>query len=551
MRLLRSRHAPSVVMGLGAFAAFVVILYLGRDLTTFLYDEWNWVLNRRGWDVDTFLRPHNEHLSAAPVLVFKLLFKTIGAAPYWPYRVVVALLTVGLGVLVYVYAIPRLGREGALVPGLLTVLVGAGGQDIIWPFQIGFGLSVLGGIGLLLCLDRGTPKAERWASASVLLGLASSGIGIAVLAAAIVDVLLHPHRRARAMRILAVPVVLYGIWYVNYNVAQFRRDNLLLAPQYVIDSLGGAVGALVGLSAGYYSALAIGFVGLVVWGWLRAERPPLRLVTALTLPLAFWLLTAVGRAQDMQPTTSRYLLPGAVFVALVACEALRGVRLSTRAVAPALALLAFAGASHVIALRVEAKGQFDGFTSHLRAELAALSLAHEAGPIDPRYQPDPVRAPDIVAAPYFAAVSELGDPTPDPSATIDGSFSAPRESADAVYVLARRVHVQPVTRPAPGGPTPTVVGGNARPSGSSCVVVAGHRYANLLLPVDGLAVRSAGAQLQTGIGLRRWGAAFYAIKALRPHAWGEIVISRDRDRTPFEVQIQGPAEIRVCGLPAG
>jgi hypothetical protein len=147
-------------MAIAAAIAFVVIMYLGRHLTTFLYDEWNIFINRRAWDADTLLRPHNEHLVALPVLIFKLLFATVGAAPYWIYRVVIALLTIGLGVLVYAYATPRIGRRAALVPGLLTVLIGAGGQDIIWPFQIALGLSVLGAIGLLLALDRGTAKAE-------------------------------------------------------------------------------------------------------------------------------------------------------------------------------------------------------------------------------------------------------------------------------------------------------------------------------------------------------------------------------------------------------
>ena len=36
---------------------------------------------------------------------------TVGAAPYWVYRVVIALLVVALGVLVYLYATPRLGRR--------------------------------------------------------------------------------------------------------------------------------------------------------------------------------------------------------------------------------------------------------------------------------------------------------------------------------------------------------------------------------------------------------------------------------------------------------
>ena len=66
-RPLHERISPALVMAIAAALAFVVILYLGRHLTTFLYDEWNIFINRREWDADTLLRPHNEHLVAAPV----------------------------------------------------------------------------------------------------------------------------------------------------------------------------------------------------------------------------------------------------------------------------------------------------------------------------------------------------------------------------------------------------------------------------------------------------------------------------------------------------
>src|SRR5436305_3106217 len=45
------------------FAAAVVLLYAGRHLT-FFYDEWDYVLGRRGSSVAAYLDPHNGHLSA-------------------------------------------------------------------------------------------------------------------------------------------------------------------------------------------------------------------------------------------------------------------------------------------------------------------------------------------------------------------------------------------------------------------------------------------------------------------------------------------------------
>ena len=158
------------------------------------------------------------------------------------------------------------------------------------------------------------------------------------------------------MRLLAIPAVLYGLWYLSYDVANFRRDNLLVSAQYFVDAIGGGVGALLGLSAGYHAVLALALVVLIGWGWMRPGPPRPRLLTVVTLPVAFGLLTGIGRAQDMQPTTSRYLLPSAIFGALVACEALRGTRFPPRAAPLALALVAFASWTHVSALRTEATG---------------------------------------------------------------------------------------------------------------------------------------------------------------------------------------------------
>ena len=81
--------ASALVLAVFAFLVVVafVLLYRKGLGTTFYYDEWNFVMNRREWDVETFLRAHNEHLSLLPVLIFKLLFVTVGLDSYGVYRV--------------------------------------------------------------------------------------------------------------------------------------------------------------------------------------------------------------------------------------------------------------------------------------------------------------------------------------------------------------------------------------------------------------------------------------------------------------------------------
>ena len=536
--------SPDVVMGVSAAAAFALILYLGRNLTTFFYDEWSIFVDRQRWDVDTFLVPYNEHFSAVPIAIFKALYETVGAAPYWPYRLVLALSVIGCAVLVYRFAIPRVGKTAALVPGLLTLIIGS--DDLTWPWQLGFTLPVLAGVALLLCFDRGTARAEWAGGALVLLALASSGVGLAVLATAAVSVLAQPDRLRRGLRLLAVPVVLYGAWDLGYQTAEFQRENLLAAPQYAADAAGAAVGALVGLSAPYWPALALGLAALVAWGWLRSERRG-QYLTIVSLPCALWLVLALGRAHDHMPAQARYLLPGAVFVAVVACEALRDIPFSRRAGDLVAAVVVFAGWNHVTALRDVAHAQF-GHTSVVRAQLAAMSLARQAGPIAPGFQPNAFSAPFVVAGPYFAVVDRVGDPIADPVATIADSFHLPRDAADVAYFSSLAAGVRPVAaRPPSGSVPPRAMGGSSRLASPACLIVAAGRTAVVRLAAGGLALRASRSGV-TRIGVRRWGSPFVPVSGTRADGWGVLAVRRDRDPTPVAVSIGGDGDVRACTI---
>src|SRR6186997_1258495 len=65
--------------------AGALFLYETRATATW-FDEWEWVLGRRGDDVGTFLRPHNGHLSLVPIAIYRVLFATAGLEHYGPYR---------------------------------------------------------------------------------------------------------------------------------------------------------------------------------------------------------------------------------------------------------------------------------------------------------------------------------------------------------------------------------------------------------------------------------------------------------------------------------
>ena len=128
--------------------------------------------------------PHNEHLSLVPVLVYKLLFSTVGTDSYVPYRVAGLLLHCGVAALLFAYARRRVGELLALGAAAIVLFLGTAWPDVLWPFQIGFLGSLAAGIGALLALDReDTPRrrdrrgAARRRAGVVLARAAAAGGG--------------------------------------------------------------------------------------------------------------------------------------------------------------------------------------------------------------------------------------------------------------------------------------------------------------------------------------------------------------------------------------
>ena len=207
------RRGPSeatIAVVLLLLAVGLLLMYAGRYLT-FFYDEWTFIFLRRGGGIDSYLNGHNGHLSLFPVVVYKLLFATVGLRHYWPYRLVGTALHLVCAWLLYVLARRRMGPVAALVPTLLLPLLGTAYQDILWPFQIGYLGSIAGGLGALALLDRpplGRPNPARDGGAAALLvgSVVSSGVGLAFAVAC--GVLLIAQRQP--WRRLWIPVAAPG-----------------------------------------------------------------------------------------------------------------------------------------------------------------------------------------------------------------------------------------------------------------------------------------------------------------------------------------------------
>ena len=212
-----SRSRAWIVWLALALATVVGLLVLGRHLT-FWQDEWAFI----GADpsrLADFLEPHNEHWSTVPLILYRGVLAVVGLHSYLPYLAVLALLHVAAAGGAFVLLMRRLPGWAALLAVLPLLVLGSGFEDILWAFQIGFVASVAAGTWGLVVLETDQRRGTAVAGVALLIvGLASSGMGIFFVVAAAVRLFVDPSFRRRSVWIV-VPGVVFGAWYLAYGRA--------------------------------------------------------------------------------------------------------------------------------------------------------------------------------------------------------------------------------------------------------------------------------------------------------------------------------------------
>lgn len=415
--------------------ASVVVLVAGQHLT-FFYDEWNFILLRRGGSLATYLDPHNGHLSLFPVAIYKLLFELVGLRRYWPYRAVLVALDIASSVLLYALAARRIGRWLAIAPALLLALIGSANQDLLWPFQIGFLGSVAGGLGALLVIEAraATRTSDALATALVIYSLGSSSVGLAFVVAVAVGLLARGEWR-RGVKIIGIPVVLYVIWYAGWETSQ-ETSSLTGVPLYMVKAAAAGFAGIAGAAVDLGPELAIpGALAIAALAWWRDRKVTPLLLAALAGALMFWGLAAIVRGANPEPEANRYVYISAVFILLAAIDSIGPRRIGAPVAALLCALVATAVALNVRQLHAAERG-LTGIDNSVRASLSASEIA--APVISPSFVMSPGQAPQITAGPYLAAIKALGSPAPSVR-QLERSGGSMRSTADSVLVLAERI----------------------------------------------------------------------------------------------------------------
>ncbi len=520
-----------------------LILYFERRIT-FRLDEWEFLVARPGLTWDSVFLPHNEHIVAGPVLVYKALIAVFGTDSPRPFQIVAVACFIASVALLYVWLRRRIGEWLALAGCLPILFCGAAAEDLLWPFQIGFFVGMACGIGMLLALERNDRKGNLVACGLLFGSLAFSSLGLSFAAAAIVVLALGGDWLRRAF-VVAIPVALYGVWYLKWG--HFAENslsvhNFLASPIYIFDGFASSLSSLLGFATtrneAEVTSLDWGRVLLVaalIGAALRIRSigsVPRSLWVVLALGVSFWFLAALNAGPDRPPTSGRYQYIGAVFVVMIAAELLRGVRPRMPVIVgvfAAAAVVLLSSTSYLQQLAA-AQGQVGDI---IRADLAAVEIAQDT--VDPGFLPDVSFSGTgdvyIPASLYLKLVRDSGSPAFS-EAELAAAPAFAREFADRVLARAERLvvgsgEVAPATapcRPVDAADSPTVA------TGPATVTVRGDPGARLNLYLRRFATR-------------------FPVSAGQVMGGGQksIAFPADRSDVPWVLLVEGRGTATVCG----
>jgi hypothetical protein len=405
-----------VVSSSCALVIAVYLMYLGRG-NNFFFDEWMFVVSRRGLSVDALLSPHNGHLSALPALAFMVLLKFFGLDHYEAFRFAAVIVHVLVALMASLLIRKNHGWSIGITVFVVIGLMGAGWQNIFWGFQIGFMGSLFFFLLSLYLLDHGRAQNGNisflLSSISLACSLLCAGLGVAGLAV-IAMLCLFSADRQRTWWIPVGPALMYAMWYLKYGTSQAKLSAADGVPLYASESASGSAAGLFGVDQ-IWGALLIGAL-IYFCARLAIRRGlTLRSVALIAFALVFWTMVGLSRTVVWEPNASRYLYVGIValivgiFDLIFVSRPVNRWALSQKVGMVLVAFLAVWG-SH--ASLVQGAQWLKNEGDIVGAELAVVEMHRDT--IDPSIAVDPLHAFMLPVGAYLSAVDDLGS-----SAAID------------------------------------------------------------------------------------------------------------------------------------
>jgi hypothetical protein len=300
--------------------AGMMLGYVGRR-HWFWADEWNFILDRVETPTLGLFTPSNEHWSTIPILIYRALYATVGLDSYLPYLAVVLTFHLVLTHILWRVSI-RVGARPAIataVAGVFAVL-GAGAENLLWAFQIGFVGALSCGWLAVLLHDHDGPFDRRdllgWAATTTALMLA--GIGVTVVGITALSVALRRRRLRDVGMVAAVPAAVFAGWW-----AIVGRRYVTLGTTDKVDVVRFAWHGVVNVADQVVGIAGIGWLlvlALALW-WVRhmddATGRAAPAAAAFVGTFAFFVLAGNGRAfyGVLAADASRYVYVGSALLA--------------------------------------------------------------------------------------------------------------------------------------------------------------------------------------------------------------------------------------------
>jgi hypothetical protein len=313
MRVSERRLALLKWLGLGLASLLIgVYLFSLTAHNTFTFDEWMFFTDRREFSFHALVSNHNGHLSIVPAAFYIAVFKTLGYANYEVFR----LLAVVVHLLVTLLAVDRIRqRHGwaiAVPIGTALALMGGGGENILWGFQIGFMGSLLFFLIALRCYERSLEMTNlAWPLLTMIavclsVGCAGTGIGSILV---LFFLTIRTLQWKRLWWVSVVPGVMYAAWYVRYAGLDNTHSAVSAVPAFVANSASYSMSAIFGIDH-IWGSLMIGVLVAYFIRLIRAHKISRHSLAIPVFVLFFWFATAYGRAFFGHPESSRYLYIG-------------------------------------------------------------------------------------------------------------------------------------------------------------------------------------------------------------------------------------------------
>ncbi len=378
--------------------AGAVVFYLWSDRHAwFAFDEWDFLSGRSAGSISSLLRPHNEHWSTLPILLWRALFHLFGLGSYTPYLLALLLAHLCLAVLIRV-VMRRAGVRPwtATIAASLFLLLGSGSDDILWAFQIGFVGALVFGFVQLLLADHDGPIGGRDAVALTagLAALLCSGVGVTMVV--VVGIATWTRRGWRPAAVQTAPLAAaYLLWWSIYARNNYHEQvKLREAPKFIVTMVATTFRDLSQLPYLGFALAALLIAGLYL-SWRGLPRADLRRCASvpgalLAGGLVFLIITSIGRAASIDdpltPPRYAYVVAALILPALAVAIDAVGRRLGTWGMLlPIVFLVAIPGNLRIAAER-------DGRTAQTYQELRLLMLSAAHLPVSSLLPADEIPA---------------------------------------------------------------------------------------------------------------------------------------------------------------